>query len=71
MTRAQIRERIRLVLSFMLWCLKKKVKFLQRVLIHVLIGIVGGWLISLFIAYLFNNITLLHFFVAPTKYIKI
>ncbi|WP_019776612.1 hypothetical protein [Streptococcus sobrinus] len=44
---------------------------MQRVLIHVLIGIVGGWLISLFIAYLFNNITLLHFFVAPTKYIKI
>ncbi|WP_019772069.1 hypothetical protein [Streptococcus sobrinus] len=44
---------------------------MQRVLIHVLIGIVGGWLISLFIAYLFNKITLLHFFVAPTKYIRV
>ncbi|MGT2638771.1 hypothetical protein [Streptococcus sobrinus] len=44
---------------------------MQRVLIHVLIGIVGGWLISLFIAHLFNKIKFLNFFVAPTRYVKV
>ncbi|WP_165213052.1 acyltransferase family protein [Streptococcus tangpeifui] len=42
----------------------------QSMLLHVLIGIAGGWLISLFIAYLFNKVKFLNFFVAPTKYIR-
>ncbi len=44
---------------------------IHAMLLHLFVGVIAGWLISLFIAYLFNRIKFLNFFVAPTKYVKV